>query len=106
MVELGSGAKIEIYCNEHKFEIPESLLPYMGEQINVLIEQQANESPDEPVRLLTEEVRIEDFERMIEFAKLFSQLTPDQQVLNIEKPLPSPDIKVWLKNHPTLHPFL
>ena len=71
-----------------------------------MVDQQIIDNPDEPVKFETTEVRVEDFKKVIEFAKLFSQLPAEQQVLKIEKPLPSPDIKVWLKESPKLQPFL
>ena len=51
-------------------------------------------------------LRTEDFENILKFAKLLSEIPNEQQNLRIEKPLPSPDIKVWLKEYPTFHPFL
>ena len=64
------------------------------------------DSPDTPVELNSEDLRTEDFENILKFAKLLSEIPKEQQNLRIEKPLPSTDVKVWLKEYPTFHPFL
>ena len=100
------AASVKIICNQVPFDVPEDLIPYIGNTLRELIDQHMVDSPDTPVELNSEDLRTEDFENILKFAKLLSEIPKEQQNLRIEKPLPSPDIKVWLKEYPTFHPFL
>ena len=100
------AASVKIICNQVPFDVPEDLVPYIGNTLRELIDQHMVDSPDTPVELNSEDLRTEDFENILKFAKLLSEIPKEQQNLRIEKPLPSPDIKVWLKEYPTFHPFL
>ena len=100
------AASVKIICNQVPFDVPEELIPYIGNTLRELIDQHMVDSPDTPVELNSEDLRTEDFENILKFAKLISEIPKEQQNLRIEKPLPSPDIKVWLKEYPTFHPFL
>ena len=100
------SASVKIICNQVPFDVPEDLVPYIGKTLRELIDQHMVDSPDTPVELNSEDLRPEDFENILKFAKLLSEIPNEQQNLRIEKPLPSPDLKVWLKEYPTFHPFL
>ena len=100
------AASVKIICNQVPFDVPEDLIPYIGNTLRELIDQHMVDSPDTPVELNSEDLRTEDFENILKFAKLLSEIPKEQQNLRIEKPLPSPDTKVWLKEYPTFHPFL
>ena len=100
------ASPVKIICNQTPFDVPEDLIPYMGTTLRELIDQHLADSPDTPVELNSEDLRTEDFENILEFAKLLKDIPKELQNLKIDKPLPSPDIKIWLKEYPTLHPFI
>ena len=111
---MASLVKININ-QEKEFEVSDDLLPLMGKTLNGLVEDHLKESPDTPWLLKSPDVSPEAFENMIEFAKLLSKIPEEQflkgtddkeKKLKIDKPLPSPDIKVWLKEYPSFFPFL
>ena len=65
------------------------------------------DSPGEVFSIDSGDLPIEDFKNLIKFAKIFAAQPADRQTLElIVKPLPSPDIKIWLKEYPEYQTIL
>ena len=67
------AASVKIICNQVPFDVPEDLIPYIGNTLRELIDQHMVDSPDTPVELNSEDLRTEDFENILKFARLLSE---------------------------------
>ena len=68
------AATFTIVCRESKFEVPENALDYLGGMLKKLIDEHRESSPDDPFDLISNDVRLEDFKLLVEFANLMSTI--------------------------------